>query len=73
MLSQQKTVQNSLSGNSNSVAGSQPLRYDPQVHISTASGKSVAQYLNICDFVQSTVVHEEDVVLGGVRVISKFW
>lgn len=64
MLAQQKTVQDSVSANQNSGSCSQPSWNDPQVHISTASGKSVAQYLDICDFVQN-VVHEEDVVLGG--------
>ena len=64
MLAQQKTVQDSVSVNSNSASCSQPSWNDPQVHISTASGKSVTQYLDICDFVQN-VVQEEDVVLGG--------
>ena len=61
MQSQQKTILDSMNTN----ASPQPSWNDPQVHISTASGKSVTQYLDICDFVQSTVIHEEDVILGG--------
>ena len=41
----------------------QPSWNDPQIHISSASGKSATNYLDICDFVQSSV--EEEVVLGG--------
>ena len=65
LLSQQKSVKDSLSLNSDSAHGTQPSWNDPLVHISTASGKSVTQYLDICDFVQSNVFYEEDVVLGG--------
>ncbi|MEW8147758.1 MAG: hypothetical protein AB2788_18585 [Candidatus Thiodiazotropha endolucinida] len=36
---------------------------DPQIHISTASGKSASNFLDICDFIHSSV--EEEVVLGG--------
>ncbi|MCG8113587.1 MAG: hypothetical protein N0E59_22785, partial [Candidatus Thiodiazotropha taylori] len=36
---------------------------DPQIHLSSAAGKSVSNYLDICDFVSSSV--EEEVVLGG--------
>ena len=64
MQSQQKTIQDSMNTN----ASPQPAWNDPLVHISTASGKSVTQYLNICDIVQSTVIHEEDVILGGQGV-----
>ena len=46
-----------------SVPAAQPSWNDPQIHISSASGKSVSNYLDICDFVQSSV--EEDVILGG--------
>ena len=54
MQSQQKTIQDSMNTN----ASPQPAWNDPLVHISTASGKSVSQYLDICDIVQSTVIHE---------------
>ena len=36
---------------------------DPQIHLSSAAGKSAFNYYDICDFVQTTV--EEEVVLGG--------
>ena len=64
MLSQQKSIQDSANSNANASTTPQPSWNDPLVHISTAAGKSVAQYLDICDFVPNTVV-EEDVILGG--------
>lgn len=36
---------------------------DPQIHLSSAAGKSAVSYYDICDFVQSPI--EEEVVLGG--------
>ena len=36
---------------------------DPQIHLSSAAGKSTSSYLDICDFAQSCV--EEEVVLGS--------
>lgn len=36
---------------------------DPQIHLSSAAGKSVSNHLDICDFVQGSI--EEEVVLGG--------
>ena len=42
----------------------QTSRSDPQIHLTTAAGKSAANYLDICDFVQSSV--EEEVALVGV-------
>ena len=36
---------------------------DPQIHLATATGKSVTGYHDICDFVQSSV--EEETVIGG--------
>ena len=41
----------------------QPAWNDPQIHIASATGKSVGSYLDICDFVPSTI--EEEVLLGG--------
>ncbi|MEW8544941.1 MAG: hypothetical protein AB2693_15555 [Candidatus Thiodiazotropha sp.] len=66
MVAQQQTViQNSLSDvNPECAQAAQPSWNDPQIHISSACGKSGSNYLDICDFVQCTVV-EEDVVLGG--------
>lgn len=65
MLTQQKTIQSNQTLNSDSAPAPQPSWNDPQVHISTAAGKSVSQYLDICDFVQNTLTHEDDVILGG--------
>ena len=36
---------------------------DPQIHLTTAAGKSTPSYLDICDFVQTSI--EEEVVLGS--------
>ena len=36
---------------------------DPQVHLSTPTGKSTSSYLEICDFIPNTV--EEELVIGG--------
>lgn len=36
---------------------------DPQIHLSSAAGKSTSSFLDICDFVQTSV--EEEVVLGS--------
>ena len=36
---------------------------DPQIHLSSAAGKSAPNHLDICDFVQTCV--EEEVLLGG--------
>ena len=66
MQSQQKTILDSM----NTYASPQPGWNDPLVHISTALGKSVTQYLDICDIVQSTVIHEEDVIMED-REINK--
>lgn len=66
MLAQQQSLTNTQAcANSASSNGTlnQPSWNDPQIHISSASGKSVVNYLDICDFVQSSV--EEELVLGG--------
>ena len=42
---------------------SQPSWQDPQVHLSTATGKSTSSYLDICDFIPNAV--EEELVIGG--------
>ena len=64
LLSQQQTViKNSQASASVGEPTTQPSWNDPQIHISSASGKSATSYLDICDFVQSSV--EEEVVLGG--------
>lgn len=42
---------------------SQPVWSDPQVHIASASGKSVSSFHDICDFVPQAV--EEEVLIGG--------
>ena len=44
---------------------SQPSWNDPQIHISSASGKSVSVFLDICDFVQCSV--------EGVKATNKSW
>ena len=41
----------------------QPAWNDPQIHIASATGKSVSPYYDICDFVPSTM--EEEVIIGG--------
>ena len=41
---------------------SQPSWHNPQVHLSTATGKSTSSYLDICDFVPNAV--EEELVIG---------
>ena len=66
MLAQQKSVIQNTQNNAtpDSAPASQPSWNDPQIHISSASDKSVSNYIDICDFVQSTMV-EEDVILGG--------
>ena len=64
LLSQQQNViTNSQTSASASEPIAQPSWNDPQIHISSASGKSATSYLNICDFVQSSV--EEEVILWG--------
>ena len=60
LISHQKTF---ASAQKETVTPSQPSWNDPQIHISSASGKSVSGFLDICDFVQCSV--EEEVVLGG--------
>ena len=60
MISQQKTL---ASAQSETVTPIQPSWNDPQIHISSASGKSASNFYDICDFVQVSV--EEEVVLGG--------
>lgn len=58
--------QQKLSAVANSEEQNQPAQAswsDPQIHLTTAAGKSSANYLDICDFVQSSV--EEEIVLGG--------
>lgn len=44
-------------------SGAQPSWADPQIHIATANGKSAPTYLDICDFVTSTV--EEELIIGS--------
>ena len=63
MVLQQKTLLTNVQSDPNTVTPSQPSWNDPQIHISSASGKSVTCFLDICDFVQCTV--EEEVVLWG--------
>lgn len=41
----------------------QPSWSDPQIHIATAFGKSVTNYLDICDYVVSNI--EEELVIGS--------
>ena len=41
----------------------QPSWHDPQKHIATATGKSIFQHYDICDFVPHTV--DEELVIGG--------
>lgn len=41
----------------------QPSWKDPQIHIATATGKSVSSYHDICDFVPNNI--EEELVIGG--------
>ena len=41
----------------------QPTWNDPQIHLASATGKSVTPYLDICDFVPSSI--EEEVLIGG--------
>ena len=58
--------QSILSANVFNGSNSQPsqvLWNDPQIHLSSAAGKSTPSYLDICDFVQSSI--EEEVVLGS--------
>ena len=63
LLSQQQNViTNSQTSASASEPIAQPSWNDPQIHISSASGKLATSYLDICDFVRSSV---EEVVLGG--------
>ena len=70
MVAHQKTL---ISGQqTEAVTPSHPSWNDPQIHISSASGKSVSAFLDICDFVQVSV--EEDVVLGsqcGQQIVVK--
>ena len=40
----------------------QPSWNDPQIHLSTATGKSVCSHYDICDFVQCNI--EEDTIIG---------
>lgn len=66
LVAKQSSVVSSMQSSSAdhaSIPAAQPSWNDPQIHISSASGKSVSNYLDICDFVQSSV--EEDVILGG--------
>ena len=42
---------------------SQPTWNDPQIHIATATGKSVTGYYDICDFAQCSI--EEETIIGG--------
>ena len=60
LISHQKSF---ASAQKETVTPLQPSWNDPQIHISSASGKSVSGFLDICDFVQCSV--EEEVVLGG--------
>ena len=60
---QQKTLLTNVQSDPNTLTPSQPSWNDPQIHISSASGKSVTGFLDICNFVQCTA--EEEVVLGG--------
>ena len=41
----------------------QPTWNDPQIHLSTATGKSVCSHYDICDFVQCNI--EEETIIGG--------
>ena len=41
----------------------QPSWNDPQIHLSTATGKSVCSHYDICDFVQCNI--EEETIIGG--------
>ena len=41
----------------------QPTWNDPQIHLASATGKSVTPYLDICDFVPANI--EEEVLIGG--------
>ena len=41
----------------------QPTWNDPQIHLASATGKSVSPYYDICDFVPSSI--EEEVLIGG--------
>ena len=59
---QQRLLTSNLPTNSH-VQPSQVSWNDPQVHLSSAAGKSTSNYLEICDFVQTCF--EEEVVLWG--------
>ena len=45
----------------------QPSWNDPQIHLSTATGKSVTDFYDICDFVQGTVEEETIISEQGVQ------
>ena len=59
---QQRLSVSSLTNGSN-CQPSQVSWNDPQIHLSSAAGKSTPTYHDICDFVQSNL--EEEVVLGN--------
>ena len=71
VLAQQKSVIQNTQNNAipDSAPASQPSWNDPQIHISSASGNSVSNYPDICDFVQSTMVEEE--VISGSPLYEK--
>ena len=49
--------------NPNGYTSQQPTWNDPQIHLSTATGKSVSAFYDICDFVQGSI--EEETIIGG--------
>ena len=56
MISKQNSVISNLQTSSTepvNTPSTQPSWNDLQIHIASASGKSVSSYLHICDFVQS--------------------
>ncbi|MES9879858.1 MAG: hypothetical protein ABW185_03155, partial [Sedimenticola sp.] len=64
LLSQQQQVlDNPQNGQQRVNSVIQPSWNDPQIHISTAAGKSTGEHLDICDFVSGSI--EEEVVIGG--------
>lgn len=63
MEGQQRISTMTATRTENPTVNSQVSWNDPQIHLSSAAGKSTPSYFDICDFVQTSV--EEEVVLGG--------
>lgn len=63
LIQEQQRLSVSTVVNGNNIQPSQVSWNDPQIHLSSAAGKSTPSYFDICDFVQASV--EEEVVLGS--------